>query len=154
MQLSDIFLRLGQETFEQMLRSVSLGRLRTYQLFDPFKTRLHVQKLNTETLRKAGPRTWQRLQDEGNGTLATELSQAILISHLDMIQAVLNELGVPHQDGFFEKDADLSPYLTDGWQQRAWDTFKGKYPPAALLFYINHLAWEVAKAEDVFQPAA
>jgi hypothetical protein len=26
--------------------------------------------------------------------------------------------------------------------------------PAALLLYINHLAWEVAKAEDVFAPAA
>ncbi|MEQ1885968.1 MAG: hypothetical protein ABL967_12970 [Bryobacteraceae bacterium] len=154
MQLPDIFLRLGQETFEQMLRSVSLGKLRTYQMFDPFKTRLHLQKLNTETLRKVAPRTWTRLQEEGNGTLATELSQAILISHLDMIQAVLNFLGVPHQDGFFEKDADLSAYLSDGWQQRAWDQFKGAYPPAALLFYLNHLGWEVAKAEDVFQPAA
>ena len=30
----------------------------------------------------------------------------------------------------------------------------GAFPPAALLFYINHLAWEVAKAEDVFAPAA
>jgi hypothetical protein len=154
MQLSDIFLRLGQENFEQMLRSVSLGSLRTYRLFDPFKTRLHVQKLNTETLRKVGPRTWTRLQEEGNGPLATELSQAILISHLDMIRAVLDELGVPHQDGFFEKDADLSGHLTDGWQQRAWEKFKTAYPPAALLFYLNHLGWEVAKAEDVFQPAA
>jgi hypothetical protein len=27
-------------------------------------------------------------------------------------------------------------------------------PPAPLLFYINHLAWEIAKAEDVFAPAA
>ena len=95
MQLSDIFLRLGEQNFEQMLRSVSLGRLRTYQLFDPFKTRLHVQKLNSETLRKVAPRTWQRLQEEGNGTLATELSQAILISHLDMIRTVL-EIGRAH----------------------------------------------------------
>jgi hypothetical protein len=27
-------------------------------------------------------------------------------------------------------------------------------PTAPLLFYINHLAWEVAKAENVFTPAA
>ena len=25
---------------------------------------------------------------------------------------------------------------------------------AALLFYINHLAWEIAKAEQVWAPAA
>jgi len=154
MQLSDIFLRLGESNFEQMLRSVSLGRLRTYQLFDAFKTRLRVQKLNTETLRKVGPRTWARLQEEGSADLATELSQAILISHMDMIQAVLNDLGIPHQDGFFEKDADLSRYLSDGWQQRAWDKFNASYPPPALLFYLNHLGWEVGKAEDVFSPPA
>lgn len=154
MQLSDIFVRLGEDQFQQMLRSVSLGKLRTYQLFDPFKTRLHVQKLNTETLRKIGPRTWARLQEEGSADLATELSQAILISHMDMIQAVLNELGIPHQDGFFEKDADMSKYLSGAWQQQAWDRFKGSYPAAALLFYLNHLNWEVAKAEDVFSPAA
>jgi hypothetical protein len=28
------------------------------------------------------------------------------------------------------------------------------YPAAALLFYINHLGWEITKAEQVFQPAA
>jgi len=154
MQLSDIFLRLGESNFEQMLRSVSLGRLRTYQLFDAFKTRLRVQKLNTETLRKVGPRTWARLQEEGSADLATELSQAILISHMDMIQAVLNDLGIPHQDGFFEKDADLLKYLSDGWQRRAWDKFNALYPPPALLFYLNHLGWEVGKAEDVFSPPA
>ena len=154
MQLSDIFLRLGEENFERMLRSVALGKLRTYQLFDAFKTRLHVQKLNTETLKKIGPRTWARLQEEGSADLATELAQAILISHMDMIQAVLNDLGIPHQDGFFEKDADLSKFLADGWQQRAWSKFLASYPPAALLFYLNHLGWEVGKADDVFLPAA
>lgn len=30
----------------------------------------------------------------------------------------------------------------------------GTLRPAPLLFYINHLAWEVAKAEEVFAPAA
>lgn len=86
--------------------------------------------------------------------MATDLSQAILISHMDMIKAVLDGLGVPHEDGFFAKDADVSGYLKDGWQQTAWDQFHEKYSPAALLFYLNHLALEVAKAEDVFQPAA
>ena len=68
-------------------------------------------------------------------------------------KAVLDDLGVPHEEGFFAKDADVSGYLKDGWRQRAWEKFRGAFPPAALLFYINHLAWEVAKAEDVFAPA-
>jgi len=105
-------------------------------------------------LRKSAPRQFARLQEEGNADLATDLAQAILISHMDMIKAVLDELGVPHEDGFFAKDTDVSTYLKDGWQKTAWDKFHDKYPPAALLFYINHLAWEVAKAEDVFAPTA
>jgi hypothetical protein len=154
MQLSDIFLRLGSENFAQLLRSILLGRLRTYQMFEPFKLRLRLHKLNSETLRNAAPRLWTRLEEEGGADLATDLSQAILISHMDMIKAVLDSLGVPHEDGFFAKDGDVSGYLKEGWQQQAWDSFHEKYPRAALLFYINHLGFEVAKTEDVFQPAA
>ena len=152
MQLSAIFLRLGHEHFDQLMRSVSLGQLRTYQLFDPFKTRLHLQKLNSETLRKATPRVWARLQEENPKDLATEIAQAVLISHMTMIKAVLDDLGIPHDDGFFSKDADVSGHLSEGWQQRVWDKFKNQFSQATLLFYINHLAWEVAKADDVFTP--
>jgi len=154
MQLSDIFIRLGEENFKQLLRAVSLGRLKTYQLFDPFRIRLHLNKLNSETLRNAAPRVWARLQEPDSGDLATEIGQAVLVSHMDMIKAVLDELGVPHEDGFFAKDADIAAHLSEGWQQRAWEKFKSAYPPAALVFYLNHLAWEVTKAEDVFAPAA
>jgi hypothetical protein len=154
MQLSDVFLRLGQDNFQQLIRSISLGRLRTFQMFEPFKLRLRLHKLNSETLRNAAPRLWTRLEEEDSPDLATDLSQAILISHMDLITAVLNELGVPHEDGFFAKDADVSGHLKEGWQQRAWDKFHATFPPAVLLFYINHLALEVAKAEDVFSPAA
>src|SRR5579885_784105 len=153
MQLCDIFLHRGEENFEQALRSVSMGRLRTYQLFDRLKARLHVNKLNSETLRKAAPRVWTRLA-ERDDDVATDLSQAILVSHLDMIKAVLDHLGVPHEDGFFAKETDVSANLKDGWQAEVWEKFRGAFPPAALLFYINHLAWEVAKAENVFRPAA
>jgi hypothetical protein len=137
-----------------LLRSISLGRLKTYQLFDALKTRLHLSKLNAETLRKAAPRLWGRLAETDNSKdLALELSQAILISHMDMIKAVLDFLGVPHQEGFFDKDADVSGHLKEGWIVSAWDKFHTDYPPAPLLFYLNHLNWEVAKAEDVFLPA-
>lgn len=154
MQIADIFLRLGQERFGELMRSVSMGRLRTFQLFDALKTRVHLHKLNSENLRNAAPRLWTRLGEENSGDLAGDLAQAILVSHLDLIKAVLDDLGVPHEEGFFAKDADVSGYLKDGWQQRVWEKFHGAFPPAALLFYINHLAWEVAKAEDVFAPAA
>lgn len=154
MQLCDLFLRLGQENFQQLIRSISLGRLRTFQMFEPFKLRLRLHKLNTETLRNAAPRLWERLEAERSADLATDLSQAILISHMDMVKAVLDDLGVPHDDGFFAKDADVSGHLKEGWQQSAWNKFHAAYPSAVLLFYINHLALEVAKAEDVFAPAA
>jgi hypothetical protein len=153
MQLSEIFLRLGEERFQQLMRSISMGRLKSFQLFDRMKVRLHLNKLSAETLRNATPRLWIRIQ-EHDDDFATDLSQAILVCHLDMIKAVLDELGVPHEDGFFAKDADITGYLKEGWQGTAWQKFHTTFNPAALLFYINHLAWEITKAEDVFAPAA
>lgn len=149
MQLSEIFLGLGQPAFGQLLRSMSIGKLRTYQLFDRMKARLHLAKLNSEHIRKAEPRLWARL-GEKDEEFATDLSQAILVSHLDMIKAVLDDLGIPNEDGFFAKDIDGSKYLADGWQQRSYEKFKDAYPKAVLLFYINHLDWELAKSEKVF----
>ncbi len=160
MQLCDIFLRLGTARFDELMRCISVGKLKTYQLYDRVKTRLHVSKLNSESLRKSTARSWTRLE-ERDDEFATDISQAILVSHLDMIKAVLDHLGVPHEEGFFAKDADVAKYLTDGWQQGVWEKFTSSssapspaFPPAPLLFYINHLAWEIAKAEDVFAPAA
>ena len=153
MQLSEIFQGLGEETFAQLLRAISIGKLKTYQLFDRLKTRMHLAKMNSESLRKAAPRFWARL-GENDEEFATDLSQAILVSHLDMIKAVLDHLGIPNEDGFFAKDIDGSKFLTEGWQQKAFDQFKDTYPKPVLLFYINHLDWEVTKAEKVFQVQA
>jgi hypothetical protein len=153
MQLCEIFLGLGQPNFAQLLRSVSIGKLKTYQLFDRMKTRLHAPKLNSESIRKSEPRLWARLSEQDE-ELATDLSQAILISHMDMIKAVLDQLGIPNEEGFFAKDVDGSKYLTEGWQQKTYEQFKDTYPAPVLLFYINHLDWEVAKAQQLFQPAA
>lgn len=151
MTLSDLYLRLGEAACGELLRSMSLGRLRTFQLFDRIKTRLHLSKLNAEALKKSGPRVYQRIQ-EGDTDLATELAQSILVSHLDMIQDVLNFLGIPHEDGFFAKDIDPKPYLTDGWQKRVYEHFDGKYPKALLAFYVNHLALEVLEGADFVAP--
>ena len=153
MQLCDVFLRLGEDNFQQLMRSISLGKLKTYQLFDRFKTRLYLHKLNTETLRKATPRIWARI-GERDDDFATDIAQTILISHMDLIKTVLDHLGIPHEEGFFAKDADIAGYLKEGWEQQVWEKFHDSVPPAPLLFYINHLAWEMKKAEDVFAPAA
>jgi hypothetical protein len=151
MPLCDIFVSLGQDHLGQLLRHISLGRLRTYEMFDRVKTRLHLAKLNQENLRKVTPKVWTRL-GEGDEDLAVELSQAVLISHMDMIAAVLDHLGVPHRDGFFEKDAEVQKYLTEGWQQRAFDACRAQFPEPVLIFYLNHLAHEVGPGLTIFAP--
>ena len=153
MQLTDIFLRLGTEHFEQLLRTVSIGRLKTYKLYERMKLRLHLNKLNSETLRHSAPRLWKRFEEQDE-TLATELSQCILISHMEMIKAALDHLGIEHEDGFFSKDAEVAGHLTEGWQAKTWEALKGTHSPSALLFYINHLGFEAGNSTEVFLPAA
>ncbi len=152
MRLSDIFLTLGEPAFQQLIRSVSIGKLKTFQLYERVKLRFHMSKLNSETLRKAAPRLWARIA-EGDDEFAADISQVVLVSHLDMIVDVLNLVGIPHEEGFFAKDLDATDKLTEGWQQRVYDAFKDKYNPSLLLFYINHLGWEVLKTTEVFQPS-
>jgi hypothetical protein len=151
MQLSDVFLSLGEKTFSELLRTVSMGKLRTYQLFERVKARAHVAKLNSESLRKSAPRLWSRLEAREED-VAQDLAQAILVSELDLIIPVLDFLGVPHEAGFFAKDIDASASLTEGWRERVWENFRERFPRAPLLFYINHLAWELAKSEEPFTP--
>jgi len=153
MQLSGVFLQLGEERLPLLLRGVSIGKLKTFQLYERFKTRTHLTKVNTENLRKAAPRFWTRLNEQDE-EFATDLSQAILISHMDMIAAVLNFIGVPNEEGFFAKDIDAKAHLTEGWQARTWDKFKDEYAQPLLLFYINHLDWELGGAQQIWLPAA
>jgi arylsulfatase A-like enzyme len=91
---------------------------------------------------------------EGDIDFAKDLAQAILVSHLDMIAAVLDLLGVPHENGFFAKDLDPKPFFTQGWEERVYEKFRSLYPEAVLVFYMNHLRWELLGAEEVFRPAA
>lgn len=154
MQLSDIYVGLGEDTFRDLLKNITIGKLRMFQLFERMKFRLRVNKLNGESLLKSAPRQWIRIRDERDEDLAMDLSQSILVSHLDMIVATLNFLGVPHTEGFFEKDADVSEYLSGDWQQRAWDELHTKFPRSVLAFYLNHLAMEMTKEPKLFVPAA
>jgi hypothetical protein len=145
MPLTDVFLSIGEDGFGRVIHSISIGKLKTYQLYDRFKTRTHLPKLNAENLQKATPRLWARLSEKDE-EYAQDLSQAVLVSHLDMIVAVLNFLGIPHEDGFFAKDLDAKPHLTEGWQERVLEKFKEVYPEPLLRFYIAHLSWELLKS--------
>jgi hypothetical protein len=154
MLLSEVFLASGEPGFRRLIRSISMGKLRTYQLFDALKTRAHLPKLNTETLEKATPRLWARLA-EHDEDFAKDLGQTVLVSNLPLIIDVLDFVGIPHDGGFFAKDEDPGKYLTDDWQDRVLNQFRDKYPEPLLIFYVNHLAWEVNGAEaQVFRPSA
>jgi hypothetical protein len=151
MRLSDILVELGEPAFEQLIRSVSIGKLKTFQLYERVKLRFHMNKLNSESLRRAAPRLWARVK-EHDEEFTTDIAQIVLVSHLDMIKDVLDLLEIPHEDGFFAKDLDASGKLTEGWKQRVFDAFRNKYPEPVLVFYINHLDWELMKSGILFQP--
>ena len=153
MQISDVYLGLGQDVFAQLIRGISIGKLRTYQIYEGFKVRAHLHKVNTEALRKSVPKFWIRISEKEED-FAKDLAQAVLVSHLDMITAVLDFLGVPHENGFFAKDMDPKPYFTEGWENRVMEKFQGVFPVAILAFYINHLRWELLSATEVFLPAS
>lgn len=153
MRMCDVYLALGPEVFGKLVRAISIGKLKTYQVYERFKLRAHLVKLNSESLRKAEPKFWARIE-AGEEDFATDLSQVLLLSHMEMITAVLDFLEIPHERGFFDKDLQAEKYLTEGWQGRVFEHFSEQYPRAVLLFYINHLDWEVNKSGAVFVPAA
>jgi hypothetical protein len=153
MQISDVYLGLGQEDFGQLIRGISIGKLKTFQIYEGFKVRAHLHKVNTDILRKAAPRFWERIAG-GDIEFAKDLAQAILVSHLDLIAAVLDFLGVPHENGFFAKDMDPNPFFTEGWENRVVEKFRNAYSEPLLVFYINHLRWELLDAQELFRPAS
>ncbi len=153
MQISDLYRGLGEEAFAKIVRGISIGKLKTFQIYEGFKVRAHLHKVNTEALRKSAPKFWTRIM-EGDEDFGKDLAQSILVSHLDMIAEVLNLLGVPHENGFFAKDIDPKPYFTEGWENRVYEQLKSTAPEAILVFYINHLRWELLEADSIYQPNA
>jgi hypothetical protein len=153
MQISDVYLGLGEDAFAQLIRGISIGKLKTYQVYEGFKVRAHLHKLNTETLRNSIPKLWARIM-ERDEDFGKDLAQAILVSHIEMIAAVLDLLGVPHENGFFAKDVDPKPFFGEGWEDRVYEKFRGGFPDPILLFYINHLRWELLGATGVYRPGS
>src|SRR3954452_2332026 len=153
MDISEVYRGLGQDAFTQLIRGISIGKLRTYQIYEGFKVRAHLLKVNTEALRKSAPKFWDRIMG-GDEEFGRDLAQAVLVSHLDLIAGVLDFLGVPHENGFFAKDMDPKPYFTEGWEQRVFEQFRSGYSEPLVLFYINHLRWELLGATDVYRPTS
>lgn len=150
MQLSEIYAGLGRDRFDAVLATVSMGALKTFKVYDTFKIRTHLSKLSRERLRNAAPRLWARIE-QGDEDLAKEIAQGALISHMPFIVAALDFLGIPHDgNGFFDKDAEASEKLVDGWQARLYEEFRQKYPEALVLLYINHLEWEMGEPTAAF----
>ena len=54
MQITDVYLGLGQEAFGQLIRGISIGKLKTYQIYEGFKVRAHLPKVNTEVSAQVG----------------------------------------------------------------------------------------------------
>jgi len=152
MQVSEIFQALGEDGFREVLGTVTVSKLKTYQLYESLKARARLPKLNVAGLKKAMPRFWERI-GEGDDELAGDLAQAVLVSNLDMIIEVLDFLGFQHHEGFFEQDLEAGDILKDGWRERALEHFQNDYPKPLLVFYLNHLAHETTNAEDLFTPA-
>ncbi len=150
MTLSAIFTGLGRDRFEDLLGTVSMGGLRTYKIFETFKIRSRLHKLNRQKLRDAAPKLWERL-DATDEELAREIAQGVLVSNLTLVVAALDFLGIAHDgNGFFDKDADAEAKLEPGWQRRLFDHMETDWPESVVLLYINHLDWELAKPETVF----
>ena len=67
MEISDVYLGMGEEAFDRLVRSVSIGKLKTYQMYEGFKVRAHLPKVNTELLRKSFPSFWARRERARGG---------------------------------------------------------------------------------------
>ena len=74
MQMCGVFTALGPDVFHHLVRGISIGKLRTYQVYERFKLRARLVKLNSESLRKAEPKFWARIE-AGEEDFATDLSQ-------------------------------------------------------------------------------
>ena len=152
MDLPEVYRALNRERFEELIKTVSMGSLKTYQVFESFKIHARLHKLNRERLRKAAPQLWQRIET-GDQDLAREFSQGVLVSNLPMVAEILDALEIPHDgNGFFEKNTGAAEQLKDGWQQRIYDKFREQYAEPLLLLYINHLDWELGKPSQPFIP--
>ncbi len=150
MDLAQVYQALGEGRSDRLVRTVSIGALKTYGVYEAIKIRSRLHTLNRQKLRAAAPKMWQRIA-QGDSDLARELTQAVLVSNIVLIVEVLDLLGIEHdENGFFEKDADYTKQLASGWERTVFDRFRERYPEELVLLYINHLGWETGVLEQPY----
>ena len=150
MDLVDVYQALGQERSSRLIRTVSIGALKTFGVYEAVKVRSRLQRLNRQKLRLAAPKLCKRIS-EGDAGLARDMAQAVLVSNIPLLVEVLDQLGIEHDgNGFFDKDGDFSDKLAPGWQDEVYAKCKEKYDEDVVLLYINHLGWETASADEPF----
>ena len=144
MDLVGVFEALGQERCIRLVRTISIGALRTYGVYGAIKIRSRLHTLNRQKLRASSPKLWKRIA-EGDADLARDLSQGVLVSNIPLVVAMLDFLDIEHDDnGFFAKDADYSEQFSPGWAGTVFEEFSGRYSEDLILLYINHLGWETS----------
>jgi len=107
--------------------------------------------VNTEVLAQVRARFWAGSPRERKTSLKTWPRQ-YWWSHIDMITAVLDFVGAPHENGFLRQENDPKPY-SPRLENRVLEKFRGQYPEPLLLFYINPLEWETLGAGEVYRAA-
>ncbi len=150
MDWPEVYERLGVERSDRLVRSVSIGALKTFKVYKALKIRSQLHTLNRQKLRAASGNLWHRIV-RGDADLAHELTQAVLVSNIDFVVEVLDHLGIEHGgNGFLAKEGDYAEQLGAGWERTVFDTFRNRYPEELVLLYINHLGWETATLERPF----
>ena len=150
MELAEVYLALGQDRTVRLARTISIGALKTYGVYEGIKIRSRLHRFNRQRLRAAAPKLWRRIAS-GDGGLARDFSQAVLVSNIPLIIEVLDLLEIEHdENGFFAKDSDYSEQLSSDWAGTVSKSLAGRYPEELVLLYINHLGWETGTLDEPF----
>ena len=150
MELAEVYVALGQDRTVRLARTISIGALKTYGVYEGIKIRSRLHKFNRQKLRAAAPKLWRRISS-GDGGLARDFSQAVLVSNIPLIIEVLDLLEIEHdENGFFAKDSDYSEQLSSNWPDTVSESVAGRYPEELVLLYINHLGWETGTLDEPF----
>ena len=150
MDLAEVYEALGQERVARSIRTISMGALRTFGVYQALKVGSRLRKLNRLNLQRATGRLWQRVAD-GDTDLGRDLSQAVLVSNIPLVTEVLDCLELEHDgNGFFSKDSDHADKLTEGWAERVFAHCKDRFDQDLILLYINYLGWETKVLDEPF----
>lgn len=150
MDLAEVYEALGQERVAGSIRTISMGALKTFGVYQSLKVGSRLRKLNRSNLQRAAGRLWQRVAD-GDTDLGRDLSQAILVSNIPLVTEVLDCLELEHDgNGFFSKDSDHADKLTEGWAERVFAHCKDRFDQDLVLLYINYLGWETKALDEPF----